>query len=142
YEDEAFCCSFSSYCIRTIFHCTAFRAMEHHLLQKNSRQHRRIIRKQERKNRTGLSDSHTWRPEQVGLHPARVQISPMAIGWFEDRAIWSTPIWIVKRRSSSPPPICRGRARRSGENQSRARIGAGIRTGTSTACPSPRFRRQ
>jgi predicted DNA-binding transcriptional regulator AlpA len=58
--------------------------MEHDVPQKNSGHHRRIIRKQERKNRTGLSDSHTWRLEQAGLHPVRVQLSPMAIGWFED----------------------------------------------------------
>jgi predicted DNA-binding transcriptional regulator AlpA len=55
--------------------------------------HRRIIRNPERRKRTGLSDSQAWRLEQVGLHPARVQLSPMAVGWYEDEI----DLWVETR---------------------------------------------
>jgi prophage regulatory protein len=49
-----------------------------------ARKPRNIIRKPEVRNRTGLSDSQTWRLEQAGNFPARVKLGPMAVGWFED----------------------------------------------------------
>jgi prophage regulatory protein len=45
---------------------------------------RRIIRKPEVKNRTGLSNSQVWRLEQAKKFPARVQLGPLAVGWYED----------------------------------------------------------
>jgi prophage regulatory protein len=45
---------------------------------------RRIIRKPEVRNRTGLSDAQCWRLEQVEKFPRRVQLGPLAVGWYED----------------------------------------------------------
>jgi prophage regulatory protein len=45
---------------------------------------RRIIRRPEVRRRTGLSDSQTWRLERAGNFPARIQLGPLAVGWFED----------------------------------------------------------
>ena len=47
----------------------------------DAKPHRIIIRKPEVRIRTGLSDSHIWRLEARGDFPARIQLSPMAVGW-------------------------------------------------------------
>ena len=43
-----------------------------------------IIRKPEVLRRTGYSDTTIWREEKAGRFPQRVQLSPMAVGWYED----------------------------------------------------------
>jgi predicted DNA-binding transcriptional regulator AlpA len=54
---------------------------------------RRLIRKQEVLHRTGYSHTTIWRLEKAGLFPLRVQLSPMAVGWFEDEV----DEWIASR---------------------------------------------
>ena len=54
---------------------------------------RRLIRKQEVLHRTGYSHTTIWRLEKAGLFPLRVQLSPMAVGWFEDEV----DQWIASR---------------------------------------------
>ena len=44
-----------------------------------------IIRKPEVLRRTGYSDTTIWREEKAGRFPQRVQLSPMAVGWYERR---------------------------------------------------------
>jgi prophage regulatory protein len=45
---------------------------------------RRILRRHEVLNLTGLSDPNQWRLEKAGLFPARVKITPMMVGWYSD----------------------------------------------------------
>jgi prophage regulatory protein len=45
---------------------------------------RMILRKPAVRERTGLSDAQIWRLERAEQFPARVQISPGAVGWFSD----------------------------------------------------------
>jgi prophage regulatory protein len=69
---------------------------------------RRIIRKPEVERLTGYSAVQIWRLEGRGLFPRRVQLSPMAVGWFEDEV----SAWIQSRvrQGGKRPPV---RARRS-----------------------------
>jgi predicted DNA-binding transcriptional regulator AlpA len=71
--------------------------------------HRCIIRSSERRKRTGLSDSQTWRLEQVGLHPARVQLSAAAIGWYEDEI--DLFVETRPRAGGKRPPLPKARTR-------------------------------
>jgi prophage regulatory protein len=45
---------------------------------------RQIIRKPTVRKLTGYSDTTIWRKEKKGEFPPRVQLSPMAVGWFAD----------------------------------------------------------
>jgi prophage regulatory protein len=64
---------------------------------------RRIIRKPEVRRRTGYSYTSIWREEKAGRFPKRVQLSPMAVGWFEDEVL----DWIQSRvrRGGKRPPV-------------------------------------
>jgi prophage regulatory protein len=68
---------------------------------------RRIIRKPEVVRRTGYSAVQIWRFERDGLFPKRVQLGPMAVGWFEDEVL----DWIqsrVRQGGKRPPVPYRG----------------------------------
>lgn len=68
---------------------------------------RRIIRKPEVERLTGYSGVQIWRLEGKGLFPRRVQLSPMAVGWFEDEVFE----WIqsrVRQGGKRPPVQYRG----------------------------------
>ena len=68
---------------------------------------RRIIRKPEVCRRTGYSPVQLWRLEKQGLFPYRVQLSPMAVGWYEDEV----DEWIrsrVRQGGKRPPVQWRG----------------------------------
>jgi prophage regulatory protein len=68
---------------------------------------RRIIRKPEVVRRTGYSAVQIWRFERDGLFPKRVQLGPMAVGWFEDEVL----DWIqsrVRQGGKRPPVQYRG----------------------------------
>ena len=56
---------------------------------------RRLIRKPEVRRLTGYSDDTLWRKEKelVDPFPRRVQLSPMAVAWFEDEV----QLWIAAR---------------------------------------------
>jgi prophage regulatory protein len=43
-----------------------------------------VLRKPEVTRRTGYSHQHIWRLERAGLFPARIQLGPRSVGWFED----------------------------------------------------------
>jgi prophage regulatory protein len=45
---------------------------------------RKIIRKPEVRQRTGLSDTQVWRLEGRRDFPARIQLGPNSTGWYED----------------------------------------------------------
>jgi prophage regulatory protein len=64
---------------------------------------RRIIRKPEVVRRTGYSAVQIWRFERDGLFPKRVQLGPMAVGWFEDEVL----DWIQSRvrQGGKRPPV-------------------------------------
>jgi prophage regulatory protein len=42
-----------------------------------------ILRRPEVMARTGLSGPTIWRLERAGQFPARVQLAPNSVGWFE-----------------------------------------------------------
>jgi prophage regulatory protein len=68
---------------------------------------RRIIRKPEVRRRTGYSDTSIWRLERNDLFPGRIQIGPMAVGWYEDEV----DRWIqtrVRQGGKRPPVQWRG----------------------------------
>ncbi len=44
---------------------------------------KKILRKPEVRQKTGLSDSTIWRLEKAGKFPQRVQLSSNAVGWYE-----------------------------------------------------------
>jgi prophage regulatory protein len=64
---------------------------------------RRIIRKPEVVRRTGYSAVQIWPLERDGLFPKRVQIGPMAVGWYENEI----SEWILSRvrRGGNRPPV-------------------------------------
>jgi prophage regulatory protein len=70
---------------------------------------RNIIRKPAVRKRTGLSDSQVWRLERDGRFPSRVQLSPMAVGWYEDEV----DAWVHARvrASGRQPPLPKRRRR-------------------------------
>jgi len=45
---------------------------------------RRMLKKKEVIDLTGLSDPTIWRRERAGDFPQRIQLSPNRVGWFED----------------------------------------------------------
>lgn len=50
---------------------------------------RKILRQPAVNDCTGLSTAQIWRLEKTGEFPARVQITPSSIGWYEDEiAAW------------------------------------------------------
>lgn len=64
---------------------------------------RKILRKPAVRQRTGYSDSQIWRLERAGQFPKRVQLGPMAVGWFEDEI----DRWVADRVrgfGKAPPP--------------------------------------
>jgi prophage regulatory protein len=87
---------------------------------------RNIIRKPAVRVRTGLSESQLWCLEQRREFPSRVQIGPMAVGWYEDeiddwvesraRASGPQPP-LPKSRRQAQPPIDDDRARRKTNNR-------------------------
>jgi prophage regulatory protein len=70
---------------------------------------RRIIRKKALRGKVPLSDSQIWRLEQQDKFPRRVQLGPMAVGWYEDEV----DDWIETRERASckPPPLPKARQR-------------------------------
>lgn len=64
---------------------------------------RRIIRKPEVRRLTSYSDTQIWRMEGDGTFPKRVQLGPMAVGWFEDEVLE----WIESRvrQGGKRPPM-------------------------------------
>ena len=49
--------------------------------------------------RTGLSSPTIWRLERTGQFPARVQLAPNSVGWFES----DVEAWLVSRQRVTPP---------------------------------------
>jgi len=70
-------------------------------------QHRNILRNGPVTVRTGLSPSQRWRLEQRGEFPARVQLSEMSVGWYEDEI----DAWVASRprAGGKQPPLPKGR---------------------------------
>jgi prophage regulatory protein len=68
---------------------------------------RRIIRKKALREKVPLSDSQIWRLEQQDKFPRRIQLGPMAVGWYEDEV----DDWIEtrKRAPCNPPPLPKAR---------------------------------
>ena len=64
---------------------------------------RRIIRKPEVVRRTGYSAVQIWRFERDGLFPKRVQLGPMAVGWYENEV----DAWVASRirQGGKRPPV-------------------------------------
>ena len=67
------------------------------------RKQRNIIRRPEVRKHTGLSPSQTWRLERAEKFPARVQLGPMAVGWYEDEI----DVWVEDRirAGAKQPPL-------------------------------------
>jgi len=81
---------------------------------KYARHHaRRIIRKPGLRKLTGYSDTQIWRKERNGSFPRRIQLGPMAVGWFEDEVLE----WLRARvrGMGKQPPL--PTARRGSEHQ-------------------------
>jgi prophage regulatory protein len=53
----------------------------------------RIMRFREVREKTGLSRSTVWRLERSGAFPRRHQLSPGAVGWFDE----DVEEWLRKR---------------------------------------------
>jgi prophage regulatory protein len=68
---------------------------------------RKIIRKSAVRQRTGLSDTQVWRLERRDDFPARVQLGPNSVGWYEDEV----DAWIHSRirAGGRQPPLPRSR---------------------------------
>jgi prophage regulatory protein len=69
---------------------------------------RRIIRRAELQRKIPFSMVHVWRLEKRGEFPARVQLGPNSVGWFDDEI----DAWIEARiraggravqRAAAPP---------------------------------------
>jgi prophage regulatory protein len=70
---------------------------------------RRIIRKKALREKVPLSDSQIWRLEQQDKFPRRIQLGPMAVGWYEDEV----DEWVNSRSRAcgrQPPLPKKGRA--------------------------------
>ncbi|HEX3413632.1 MAG TPA: AlpA family phage regulatory protein [Stellaceae bacterium] len=70
----------------------------------------RLIRRPEVLDLTGYSYTTIWREEKAGRFPKRVQLSPMAVGWFENEVL----DWIqsrVREGGKRPPVQWRGGAK-------------------------------
>jgi predicted DNA-binding transcriptional regulator AlpA len=72
---------------------------------------RKIIRRPKVRELTGYSDGHIWRLEKQGLFPPRIQLGPMAIGWYEDEVFGWLRLRVrgmgkhpSPRRGASPKP--------------------------------------
>jgi predicted DNA-binding transcriptional regulator AlpA len=74
-------------------------------------QYRNILRNPAVPSRTGLSTSQRWRLERRGEFPARVQLSEMAVGWYEDEV----NEWIESRprAGGKQPPLPKSRRQSS-----------------------------
>jgi prophage regulatory protein len=68
---------------------------------------RKIIRKPAVRERTGYSGTQIWRLEQLDKFPARVQLGPNSVGWFEDEV----DAWVLSRIRGGcrQPPLPRNR---------------------------------
>jgi prophage regulatory protein len=62
---------------------------------------RKIIRKRAVEDRTGYSYTTIWRLERAGKFPARIQLGPAAIGWFEDEV----DAWVKSRVRGGCRPV-------------------------------------
>jgi predicted DNA-binding transcriptional regulator AlpA len=68
---------------------------------------RKIIRRPKVRELTGYSDGHIWRLEKQGLFPSRIQLGPMAIGWYEDEVFgW---LRLRVRGMGKQPPLPKAR---------------------------------
>ena len=61
--------------------------MERAILSKPKHTQRRVIRKPRVRELTGYSDCQIWRKERNGSFSRRIQLGPMAVGWFEDEVL-------------------------------------------------------
>jgi prophage regulatory protein len=68
---------------------------------------RKIIRRTALRDLVPLSDSQTWRLEKLGKFPARIQLGPLAVGWYLDEII----AWIESREriGGTQPPLPKNR---------------------------------
>jgi prophage regulatory protein len=57
---------------------------------------RRIVRFRELRQMTGLGRTTVWELEHAGKFPVRVQLTPSAVGWYEDEVA----AWIESRRTA------------------------------------------
>jgi prophage regulatory protein len=57
-----------------------------------------ILRRPEVMARTGLSSPTIWRLERAGHFPARVQLAPNSVGWFES----DIDAWLTSRQRVRP----------------------------------------
>lgn len=73
---------------------------------------RRILPKKDTAARTGLTPAQMWSEEKAGRFPARVQITPFRVGYYEDEV----DAWIANRPRAGAvivtpkSPGCRGKA--------------------------------
>jgi prophage regulatory protein len=74
---------------------------------KSKATNRKIIRKPAVRELVGLSDSQIWRLERAGLFPRRVQLGPLAVGWFGDEVV----AWVEARErvGGRQPPLPKNR---------------------------------
>ena len=83
--------------------------MEREILSKPNHTQRRVIRKPRVRELTGYSDCQIWRQERKGSFPRRIQLGPMAVGWYEDEVL----AWLrtrVRGMGKQPPlPKVRGK---------------------------------
>jgi len=77
--------------------------VERKIRRKREAAARRIIRKAEVRRRTGYSDTTIWRLERDDMFPRRVQIGPMAVGWYENEV----DAWVASRirQGGKRPPV-------------------------------------
>jgi predicted DNA-binding transcriptional regulator AlpA len=81
--------------------------VERKLRRKKELAERKIIRKWRVRELTGYGDTTIWRKEKKGEFPRRIQLSPMAVGWFEDEILaW---IRLRVRGMGKPPPLPKAR---------------------------------
>lgn len=74
---------------------------------------RRILPRREALERAGLRPAQAWAEEKAGRFPARVQITPFRVGYFEDEVA----AWIASRPRGGAAivtprsPGCKGKAK-------------------------------
>ena len=74
-----------------------------------------IIRRDKLRHRVPYSDSQVWRLEKAGKFPQRIQLGPMAVGWYQHeiddwinervRGVGKAPPPRVRRLTAIPPGV-------------------------------------
>jgi predicted DNA-binding transcriptional regulator AlpA len=83
--------------------------VERKLSRRKELAERKIIRRPRVRELTGYSDTTIWRLEKKDEFPLRIQLSPMAVGWFEDEVLeW---LRMRVRGMGRQPPLPKARRR-------------------------------